>query len=63
LQEKVDEQVTKFIAQGEKRAMELLKKHKKELELISTKLLEVETIDADEFVQLMAMPKATHKNA
>lgn len=58
LQEKVDQEITKFIAEGEKRAADLLKKYKKQLDTVSERLLEVETVDADEFTELMGMPKA-----
>jgi cell division protease FtsH len=59
LQEKVDAQVSQFIAQGEKHAMAMLKKHQAQLEKVSQRLLDIETIDADEFVELMGVPKAS----
>jgi cell division protease FtsH len=59
LQEQVDAEMTKIIAEGEKRAMDILKKYKTKLDAVSDRLLEVETIDADEFVELMGEPKAT----
>lgn len=58
LQEQVDAEVSEFIAQGEKRAMQILKKYHKELEAVSVKLLEIESLDADEFIKVMGMPKA-----
>lgn len=58
LQEQVDAEVAAFIRQGEKRAMELLKKYRSQLEAVSVKLLEVETLDADDFNKVMGMPKA-----
>ncbi|HYD35010.1 MAG TPA: ATP-dependent zinc metalloprotease FtsH [Vitreimonas sp.] len=58
LQEQVDFEVTAFIAEGEKRAMTYLKKHIKQLHGVSERLLEVETVDTDEFTQLMGIPKA-----
>lgn len=57
LQKKVDAMVSQFIANGVKRAAELLLKHKKALEAVSEKLLEVETLDGDEFEALMKVPK------
>ncbi len=57
LQEKVDEQVNKIIQEGEKRAAELLKTHKKKLDKVSNRLLEIETLDGDEFARLMGFKK------
>lgn len=59
LQEKVDAQVSTFIDQGQKRALELITKHRDRLDAVSERLLEVETIDTDEFVEIMGMPKAS----
>ena len=58
LQEKVDGEVLKFIDAGEKRSLDILKKYKKELDLVSLKLLDVESLDGDEFTELMKLPKA-----
>lgn len=58
LQEQVDQEVALFIAQGEKLAMQLLKKYQAELDIVSEKLLEVESLDADDFAKLMDVPKA-----
>lgn len=58
LQEQVDAEISALIARGEKRAMELLKKYSKQLEAVANKLLEIESLDADEFADLMGMPKA-----
>ncbi len=58
LQEKVDDEIRKIIAEGEKRAMALLKKYHKELDVVSERLLEVESLDGDEFAALMGVPKA-----
>lgn len=57
LQEKVDAEVSKFIAEGEKKAADLLKKYRKQMEIVSERLLETETVDAEEFTQLMGMAK------
>ncbi len=57
LQKKVDAMVSQFIADGVKRAADLLLKHKTLLESVSEKLLEVETLDGDEFEALMKVPK------
>ncbi len=58
LQEKVDDEVNKIVNLGQKHATALLKKYAKQLEIVSEKLLDVETIDADDFEKLMGMPKA-----
>jgi len=58
LQEKVDDEIKKFVDAGQKRASELLKKHKKEFVAVSDKLLEIETLDGDEFAAIMGFAKA-----
>lgn len=61
LQEKVDVETSKIIDEGMKEAMRLLKKYKKQLTAVSEKLLEVETLDGDEFQKIMGMVKAQRK--
>lgn len=56
--EKVDEEMMNYINDAEKRALELLTKHRKKLEIIAENLLDKETLDSDEFAKLMDMPKA-----
>ncbi|MCA9373363.1 ATP-dependent zinc metalloprotease FtsH [Candidatus Woesebacteria bacterium] len=58
LQEKVDAKIVEIIDAQQKRALQILKKYKKQLDLVSEKLLEVESLDADEFAELMGMEKA-----
>lgn len=58
LQEKVDEEIRIIIEVAQTRAAQLLKKHRKELTAVTKKLLEVETLDGDDFTKVMAMPKA-----
>ena len=58
IQERVDEEMMSYINEAEKRAMDLLKKHRKNLDVIAENLLEKETLDSDEFAKLMDMPKA-----
>ena len=58
LQEKVDIEVTRFIREGEERAKDLLTTNLDRLNAVSERLLEVETIDSDEFISLMGVPKA-----
>jgi cell division protease FtsH len=61
LQEKVDAEIAMIISEGEKRAMSLIKKYRKQLDAVSERLLEVETVDADEFEKIMGAPKAGRK--
>ncbi len=58
LQEKVDAEIQKYIDTAAKKSLELLKKHRKELDAVTKRLLEVETLDGDEFTKVMNMPKA-----
>lgn len=58
LQKQVDQEVQKFIEAGQKRALTLLKKHRKQLDKVSEELLEVESLDSDEFEKIMGIPKA-----
>jgi len=59
LQEKVDNEMAKFIKAGEDRALELITINRSKLDAISNRLLEIETVDSDEFVELMGVPKVT----
>lgn len=58
LQEKVDAEVLQLIEAGKKRSLDILKKYKKELDVVSLKLLDIESLDGDEFTELMNLPKA-----
>ena len=51
--EKIDEEISGFIKQGEKKAETLISEHSAELEKIVKELLEKETIEKDEFEQLV----------
>lgn len=62
LQEKVDVEIQNFIAEGQKRAEAILAQHAKELKKLSEKLIEIESIDGDEFEKLMGFKKAKHTN-
>ena len=59
LQEQVDGAVKNFVDEGFTKAVALLKKYRKELDAVSAKLLELESLDGDEFAQLMDMKKAS----
>ncbi len=61
LQEQVDAETGKIIDEGLQAAQRLLKKYKKQLVAVSEKLLEVETLDGDEFQKIMGMSKAQKK--
>lgn len=61
LQEKVDIEIRKFIDEAQSKATALLKKHRKELDAVTKKLLELETLDGDTFTEVMKMPKARKK--
>jgi cell division protease FtsH len=58
---KVDREVEKIIKEGHLRAMELLTKNKEKLILVSNALLEKETLDGDEFEQLVGKKKEAEK--
>ncbi len=57
LQEQVDGAVKHFVDEGLAKAITLLKKYRKQLDVVSEKLLEQESLDGDEFAQLMGMKK------
>ena len=57
MQGKIDTEVQKFITTGYKKALEVLKKHRKELDKIAAVLVKKETIESDEFEALMGGPK------
>lgn len=54
---KVDEEIQKFAEDASQLAKKLLIKHREELDKVAEKLLEVESLDADEFEKLMGMKK------
>jgi cell division protease FtsH len=58
LQEKVDAEIQVFIAEGQKRAEAILSKYAKKLKETSEKLIEVESLDGEEFEKLMGVKKA-----
>lgn len=61
LQERVDDEITKFIDQGQKRALQILKKYRKQLDIVSQALVDRETLDGDEFEALMGIAKAKNQ--
>ncbi|MBN2386009.1 MAG: ATP-dependent zinc metalloprotease FtsH [Anaerolineales bacterium] len=54
--EQIDRVVRKIVEDAYVRARELLKKYRKELEAVAQRLLEVETIDRDEFEKIFPPP-------
>lgn len=50
---KIDEEVTRIIDEGYKKAKSVLTKHKKKLDIISEELIKKETIEGPEFERLM----------
>lgn len=54
----IDKEIEKIIASASKVAKDILTKHRSKLDQIAEKLLEVETLDADEFEKVVGVPKA-----
>jgi cell division protease FtsH len=59
----IDSEVNDFVQRAYKQAKELLSKHKDRLEAIAKKLIEVETLDREEFVNLFENKKLKTKSA
>ncbi len=57
MQAKVDAEIKRMIDECYQRALEILEKKKKKLDLIAKKLVEQETIEGDEFAKLMGPRK------
>ena len=53
----LDKEIKKFIDDGYKSALTILKKHRKKLDAIAEALMKKETIETDEFELLMGGPK------
>ncbi len=52
----IDEEVKKIVDEAYQRALAVLNEHREELERVAQRLMEVETIDYEEFMQLMGEP-------
>jgi cell division protease FtsH len=63
VQAQVDEEISKFIGAAQIVAEKLMKKHEKTIHKMVEKLLEVETLDAEEFIEIVGAPKARPKLA
>jgi len=59
LQEKVDDAVAGFIEEGQKEALRIIMLHRDKLDKVTERLLEIESLDADEFIELVGEPKAS----
>ncbi len=58
LQERVDDEILKLIEEAKDKAAKVLKKHRKQLDLVSAKLIELESLDGDQFEKLMGVKKS-----
>ena len=57
MQGSIDREVKKLIDDGYKKAAEILKKNKKKLDEIAAELVKKETLESEEFEQLMGGSK------
>lgn len=57
LQAEVDAEMGRLVAEAEEVTRKLVKKHEKVMHKLAQRLLEVETLEADEFEQLIGQPK------
>ena len=57
----VDAEIRRLVEEGNKMAQTLILKHRKKMDSLVTRLLEVETIEQDEFEKIMGIKKATHE--
>lgn len=53
MQAKIDTEVKRLVDNGYAEAVKMLKKYRKKLDEVSTKLLEIENMDGDEFAKMM----------
>ncbi len=60
--EEIDQEINRILAEGKKRAEEILTLHKKEMETLVKALVEKETIEQDEFVAILG-PSAKTQSA
>ncbi len=59
IQAKVDAEMTRLVAEAEKVTRKLIDTHRKTMDRVVEKLLEVETLEAEDFEELVGAPKAT----
>jgi cell division protease FtsH len=53
----IDREIKKFLDEGYRKAVEILKKHRKQLDAIASELIKKETVESEEFEVLMGGPK------
>ncbi len=61
LQSEVDAEMSRIVAEAEEITRQLVKKYEKTVHKVVDKLLEVETLEAEEFESLVGQPKSTTK--
>lgn len=59
----IDKEVKAILAEGYKKATEIIKVHKKELDKVAKELLAKESLDQDEFEQLVGKKKQNIVNS
>ncbi|MBP9700470.1 hypothetical protein KBD71_04290 [Candidatus Woesebacteria bacterium] len=57
LKTKVDAAVEKIVDEGWKRSVKVLKEHRKALDAVADRLLEIESMDEDDFIKVVGSPK------
>jgi len=57
----IDEEVKKIVDEAYQRALNVIAEHRDKLEAVASRLLEVETVDYEEFLQLMGEPAASKR--
>jgi cell division protease FtsH len=57
----IDEEVKKIVDEAYQRALNVITEHRDKLEAVASRLLEVETVDYEEFLQLMGEPAASKR--
>lgn len=58
LQSQIDDEMQRLVSQADKTARQLIKKHKQIMDQVVAKLLEVETLEAEEFAKVVGQKKA-----
>lgn len=61
--EVIDEEVKKIVDEAYQRALTVIAEHRDKLEAVANRLLDVETIDYEEFLQLMGEPAASKRRS
>ena len=62
MKEKVDVKVSEFIEEAHKKAVIIIKKHRKELDKVAESLLDRETLDKDDFERIVGKKKNGEEN-